>query len=284
MNENIIIVNPEELAKKKQLIKEAGAGALHILTDFDKTLTKTYVNGKIFPSVISILRDNEYLSKSYSVKAQELYNKYRPIEIDPDISYEEKKAVMHEWWMAHFDLLIKAGLNKSHLAQAAESGSILFRHGMGEFFGILKTKNIPVVIMSSSGLGGETIYMLLEKINSLSDNVHIISNTFEWDDDGNLLAVKEPIIHSLSKKELTVKDYPVFERIKNRKNVILIGDNLEDVDMIEGFDYENLISIGFLNENVEANLEKYKKYYDVIILDDAPMDYINDLIKEVLIS
>ena len=46
--------------------------------------------------------------------------------------------------------------------------------------------------------------------------------------------------------------------------------------------YDNLLKIGFLNENVEENLEYYKKAYDIIILNDSSMDYVNDLLKEII--
>ncbi len=71
---------------------------------------------------------------------------------------------------------------------------------------------------------------------------------------------------------------------KNRKNIILLGDNLEDIGMVKGFNYDNLIKIGFLNENVEENLEQYKRNYDVIILNDSPLDYVSGLLKKMIIS
>jgi hypothetical protein len=56
--------------------------------------------------------------------------------------------------------------------------------------------------------------------------------------------------------------------------VILLGDSLWDVGMIEWFDYNNLIKIWFLNEwphpNGEGNktLEEYKKNYDLVLTGD----------------
>ena len=52
--------------------------------------------------------------------------------------------------------------------------------------------------------------------------------------------------------------------------------------MIEGFPYDNLIKIGFLNENVEENLESYKKSYDVVILGDGDFGFVNELIVEIV--
>jgi len=51
--------------------------------------------------------------------------------------------------------------------------------------------------------------------------------------------------------------------------------------MIEGFDYDNLIKIGFLNDNINENLEDFKKNFDIVILNDSDMNYINKLLKEI---
>jgi ATP-dependent Clp protease adapter protein ClpS len=53
--------------------------------------------------------------------------------------------------------------------------------------------------------------------------------------------------------------------------------------MIKGFDFENLIKIGFLNEKVKENLEEYKKVYDVLITNDSSMEFVNELLKEILL-
>jgi len=71
--------------------KKQGVDKLHVLADFDQTLTKSFINGKHVPSIISILRDNNYLTPDYPDKAKALYAKYHPIEIDPNVSLEEKR-------------------------------------------------------------------------------------------------------------------------------------------------------------------------------------------------
>jgi len=282
MVERIIISNPKQLQKSKKAISEGGTDKLHIIADFDKTLTTAFVNDKKMPSIISILRDGNYLTPDYGSKANKLYNKYHPIEIDPKIPLEEKKEAMYEWWTIHFDLLIKSGLNKNDLKKVVESRKAKLRPGFTEFIDFLRTHNIPLVIMSSGGLGGDAISMYLKKEGKLYNNIHIISNSYEWDKNNNAIAVKPPIIHIMNKGETMIQDFPVFDEIKDRKNVLLLGDSLGDVGMIEGFGYENLIKIGFLNENTEESLEYYKQNYDVVILNDSSMDYVNDLLKEMI--
>jgi len=280
--ENLIIQNPDELNRIKREISEDGAEKLHVLADFDRTLTKAFVDGKSIPSLISILRDENYLTPDYPQKAKDLYAKYHSIEINTNISLEERKKAMKEWWATHFELLIKSGLNKKDIESVVASGRIRFREGFADFADFLKEKNIPLVIMSSSGLGGDPILMCLEKEGKLSDNIYIISNSFEWDKEGKAVAVKGPIIHSMNKDETMLQSFLVFEKIKERKNILLLGDNLGNVGMVEGFDYENLIKVGFLNEAVAESLAEYKKNYDVVILNDSSFDFINKLLREMV--
>jgi len=279
---SIVITDSEKLEKTKKIILEQGKEKIHVLADFDRTLTKAFVNDRKIPSIISVLRDEDYLSEEYSEKAKALANKYHPIEIDSSISMEEKKKAMQEWWTQHFNLLIKSGLNKKHLEEVIKDGNIQFRKGTTEFLDFLYENKIPLIIMSSTGLGGDSISMYLKKQGKLYDNVHIVSNSYEWDSKGNAVSFKEPIIHVMNKDETAIKDYKVFDLIKNRKNVLLLGDSLGDVGMITGFDYDNLIKIGFLNDKIEENLEKYKENFDIILLNDTNFDYVNKLVKEII--
>ena len=279
---DLIIPNQSKLEELKIRIQKEGINKLHILADFDRTLTKVFVDGRRISGITSILRNENYLNEEYSKKAQALFDKYHPFEINPNISSYEKKKYMKEWWMSHFKLMIKSKLNINNIKKVVDSGIITLREGILEFFNLLHKNNIPIIIFSSSGLGKESISRYLGKQGILYKNVYIISNEFEWDKDGYAIKIKEPIIHTLNKDEMVLKDFPFFKVIKNRKNVLLLGDSLDDTKMITGFDYNALIKIGFLNENIEENLEHYKKVYDVVILNDGDMNFINDLLKGII--
>jgi len=275
------IVISKNIEKQKENFRKARIENMHVLADFDQTLTQAFVGGKIVPSMISLLRDGNYLADDYASKAKALYVKYHAVEIDPNIPIEEKKTVMEEWWMTHFDLLIKSGLNKEDIRSIVDSGKLKLREGAKEFFNICLKHDIPVVILSSSGLGGDPIRIFLEKEGTFHKNTYIISNTFIWDEEGNAIDLKKPILHGMNKDEIFVRDFPIFDIIKQRKNVLLLGNSFNDVGMITGFDCKNLIKIGFLNEKIEENLEEFKKIYDVIILNDGSMEYINKFLKEI---
>jgi 5'-nucleotidase len=279
--ENIIIPDKNKLESVKAGIKIGGAGEIHVLADFDRTLTRAYDNGIFVPSLTSILRDGNYLAQDYAPRAQALFDRYHKIEADPSVPFDEKKKAMREWWKLHFKLLVKSGLKYEDLEKIADSGKIKLRDGCSELFAFLEKHGIPLVIMSSSGAGREGISIFLKKAGKLTANIHVISNEFEWSQDGRALKAREPIIYGMNKDETLTRDFPgAYAAVKDRENVILLGDGVSDIGMIKGFDFDHLIKIGFLNERVEDCLASYRENFDIIILNDGPMDYVNGLLGE----
>lgn len=281
MADEIIIKDQNELTGIINKISTAGAEKFHVLTDFDRTLTKAFApDGSEVPSLISVLRDEGYLTPDYPEKAKALFAKYHAIEIDPAVAREEKRAAMKEWWTKHFELLIASRLNKKDVERAVLSQRVQLRAGAKVFLEFLNARQIPLVIMSSSGLGVEAISLYLKNQNCFLENIYIISNEFIWDENGFAVGIKQPIIHSLNKDETILKDFPFYGAVAERKNVMLIGDNPDDVDMILGFEYENLLKIGFWNKPAPENEAVYMKNYDVLIKNDGSMEKVNEILKQ----
>ena len=234
-----IIPNPRNLEVLKNKIK--GYGNLHVISDFDRTLTYGFIDGKKTPSIISILRDGNYLEEGYSSKAHAFFDKYHPIEIDPNIPLEDKRKVMKKWWDLHNRLLIESNLSKSDLQNIVDNGHVRFREGINDFLDILNENNIPLIIFSASGCG-DAIEMFFDKIGRNYSNIYYVTNKFDWNEKGTAISVNEPVIHCMNKDETILKEISeIYNVIKNRKNVILLGDSVGDLGMVEGFDYENLI-------------------------------------------
>ncbi|MFA5992713.1 MAG: hypothetical protein WC796_03335 [Candidatus Pacearchaeota archaeon] len=283
---NVIIPNPKRLKEKIAKFKKAGANDLFILADFNKTFTKAFVNGEKTPSLIAQLRNGKYLTKNYAERANDLYNKYHPIEISKEISLEEKKAKMLEWWKVHYALLITSGLDEKTIKLTVEDmirEGRKFRPHIKELFRLLKSKNIPVIIMSAAGIGN-MVNLFLKKKGILFDNLHFIGNTLEFDKNGKFKDIKEDkIIHVLNKQAIETKGLPVYEKIKNRKSIILLGDSMDDLEMTHNFPYNSLIKIGFFNFPDEATIEDFKNNFDLIITRDGSFEAVNKLLKEILI-
>lgn len=273
------IYNKENLDGKINAFSVGEAKKLHILTDFDKTMTQsTVINGKKVSSIIGQLRANGYLTPSYPEDSFTLYKHYGPLEHDQSINLAERSRLMEEWWIKHIELLIQSRLNKRDMDDVVGKNYIQLRPGVDKFLNHLTKNGVPVVIMS-----GAPAYMIqkqLELAGLMNENVHIVANWYEYDAEGYVTSFKKPIIHSLNKYEVTVREFPFFDQLKDRKNVILLGDQIDDLGMIEGFDYDNLLTIGFANEKEDE--KKYDQKFDILITENDDFSFINEIVQKIL--
>jgi len=278
MHSTVIISNPKTFAQKKKKMIFDGATKLRIVSDFDKTLSKAFDRNNIMHSVIGQIREGKYLSDEYTKKSYELHAKYYPIEVSNTIPLEEKKNKMIEWWGTHIKFIAANGMNIKIVNDIAEKRVIL-RKGAEDFFKLLKNKKIPILILSAAL--GDVIEKLLKLKKINYSGIHTISNFFKFDGKGTVTGYKGKIVHSLNKNEFEIKNANFYKKIKIRKNIILLGDSIDDLKMVEGANYDEIIKIGFLNENVKENLKQYKKAFDVVILNDGTMNFVNELIKKI---
>lgn len=292
MTPNVIITDKSKFHRLKKNLIKGGPDKLHVIADFDKTLTPAFIGNKPFQSIISILRNGNYLTPDYAAKAHALFEKYHKMETDHSISLVKRKQAMHEWWSRHFKLLIKCSLQKKDILSVVNSGKLQLRKGTDGLFKTLNKNNIPIIIFSATGLG-EAIPLFLKRKKLLGKNIFVITNTFTWDKNGNATGINEPIIHSLNKNEQTINHSKVYEKtdcfgpphlrgLSQRKNIILLGDSVSDVDMAKGFKYDNILKIGFLNEKIDEKLALYQKHFDALILNDGSFDFVNQLLRELV--
>lgn len=282
MEKDIIIANQQLLAEKIQKFKVAGKNKFHIVSDFDKTLTKAFWNGQKHPSVIAILREEKYLTPDYADRANALFEKYHPFEIDLTIPWEARKAKMLEWWMAHYDLLKECGLTKDDIEKVINADRIKLRDNFQEFFEILDQNHIPLTIMTANGLGGDVIKMTLKRFNIKNEDIYLVANEIIWDENNRFKDIKKPIVNVLNKDEIIINDQKIQNRIKDKNNVILIGDSEGDLGMVEHIKYDNIIKIGYLNDKEDELKDKYAELFDVVILQDKGLETIINILKRII--
>ena len=229
----------------------------YVVADFDRTLTM----GDSKTSW-SILADTPLLPLSYTKERNDLYNKYRPIEIDESIDFETRFKLVREWYQKHIELFIKYQLKEDVFNIANEYNSMQFRTGVLDFLKILNDNNIPLIIISA-GIGN-FIEAFLNKNNCYYNNISVISNKIIFK-DGIAVGV-ENIIHSLNKNETAIPT-SIKEKIKDRNNVILLGDQIGDLQMADETKYDSIIKIGFYNEIINMEYKEFKKYFDIVYID-----------------
>ena len=74
------------------------------------------------------------------------------------------------------------------------------------------------------------------------------------------------------------------KKVCYRKNILLLGDILDDVNMINNINYENLIAIGFLNnpKDLKKDVDNYLTKYDVVIANEGSFIEVNRILKEII--
>lgn len=71
--------------------------------------------------------------------------------------------------------------------------------------------------------------------------------------------------------------------VKDRSNVLLMGDNIGDAAMAEGMEHcDVVIKIGFLSNSLDGNLQNYLNHFDIVLLNDSTMNVPNAILKLVL--
>ena len=243
-------------------LKEWKKDSIYILTDFDRTLTK----GSSKSSWQILSKDN--FIDEYEIERKALYDYYRPFEINEKIDETEKSKLMEEWWSKHISLLIKYKMGEKLINDALEKDDIMsFRDGAKEYLKTMYEYKIPIIIISA-GIGN-FIEKFLIKNNCYYDNIHIISNFIEFK-DGVAVGIKGNFIHSLNKHEITLNKN-VQQAIKDRENIILLGDILSDIKMAND-KIKSIIKIGFLDENIEENLKYYRDEFDIVCTHNTGYD------------
>ena len=239
-----------------------------VLIDFDKTITT-------YDSLDSWDVAGKAADKGCVEEISNLYNKYRPIEIDYNISYKKKTEKMEEWYNACMNIYYKFNFNKYKLQEAVKSSKLEFRKGAKEFLEFANKYNIPIVIVSAGV--GSVIKEFLEQNNCFFNNMLLISNTFIFDEKGNAKSLENSLIHTVNKTIKGKLKGKWKEEFLNRKYRLLLGDTIEDIDMTDN--KENTIKVGFLDKDLE-NIEAYKKEFDILLTEnDSNFNELNNIIK-----
>eukprot|EP00833_Pecoramyces_ruminatium_P000253 jgi/Orpsp1_1/1174285/evm.model.c7180000049556.1 len=277
-DDNIHIKNKENFEEKlKKLIKD-GKKSIQMVTDFDMTITKYWKDGKRSPTSHSIIGENPLIAEEARNRSKELFKIYYPYEISTEISYKEKYKYMIEWWTKEHDNIIGQKLTQESIDELIRTSPVVFRDGFIDFFEICKSNGIPILVPSA---GVQNIIEGVFKQNNLVyEKLYVKSNQMLFSPEtGTCDAFSEPVIHSLNKYQFNFKGTPYEKYIVDRKNILLFGDSIGDITMSKSIDHEQVLSFGFLNIDIEKNIEKYKNVFDVVITNDSSFNFANDIIN-----
>ena len=91
------------------------------------------------------------------------------------------------------------------------------------------------------------------------------------------------IIHTYNKGLIAFDNLDGIVDVR-RDNILLVGDSEGDVKMADGIDTNVVFKIGYLNHNEEQLLSKYLDIYDVVIMGDPDMTFVDTVTRSICIS
>lgn len=278
---NVYIRDLPSIENKLFKILLDGRDNLHLISDFDMTITKYWYQGKKSPSSHDILSNSSKVSEKYHKRCNELKNKFYPIEIAPNMTEAEKLPYMIEWWRNANQAIIDEKIHKDTIKDMARETQVVYRPGIKDVIHTCKSKHIPLLVFSAGVQN--VIKETLIQGGLYFDNMNVVSNKMLFNPETGICdRFADPLIHIFNKDNFGLEGTNYENLIKNRKNVIICGDSLGDLKMADGVEHETSLSIGFLNINKEKMLETYKKNFDIVISDDGSFDLLNEFLNLLL--
>ena len=230
-----------------------------ITLDFDKTITT-----KDSANSWSALASEEGFCREVFEEAGRLYKYYSQIEVDYDMPFEERKEKVIEWYRKDLDVFYDYNLTEEILEKCIDIAKLEFRAGLKDLFKWCHENNIIVVIVSA-GIKN-LIEELLKREECYYDNIQILSNKLKFE-NGKMKKFDGHLIHTYN-KNMNRLSKDIKEEIEKKNNILLFGDLIEDIGIVDEKDLYKTLTIGFLENNVEENLDIYQENYDIVLTGD----------------
>lgn len=246
---------------------------VYLVLDFDRTITSKESDDSWSVS-------GSLLGEDFKEKSNELYLKYRPIELDYQITVKEKEKAMAEWYGRCMDLYYRYHLTEELLRKSIKQGKLIFRKGAKEFLQKVNESNIPIIILSA-GIGN-VVEQCLKENNCYFDNIYIISNFIEFEKNGKMKKFdNSKMVHTLNKSMKGKLPQYYLDKLKDKTYKILLGDLKEDEKMVEREEWNTTLKVGILENETKERLNTYKKAFDIVLTeDDATFVVIETFINE----
>lgn len=239
-----------------------------VIIDFDRTLTTGASDASL--GIIPQFLGGECLKERLKN-----YEYYRPLELDYTMGKEEKRKIMREWATKTFTILSKYLTSEDIIVNSLKDANMHLRKGVKEFFKEMYEKNIPVVIMSAGV--GNLIEEFLKKEEVLHSNITLISNFFEFKDNKTYIDTEK--LMASSNKDYSKIPEDIRKILDKKENILLFGDIVEDIRMIDTKQRDKTLAIGFLDHSIDINLDTYNNNFDIVLTDNEDFNTVIEILR-----
>ncbi|MDA0748152.1 MAG: hypothetical protein O2954_16640, partial [bacterium] len=95
---DVQFANPVEWTRKTFVFHNGGPDGLYVVSDWDRTLTRSRSRDNKDQSTYSLIFNGNYLPPEYNRQSSALFNTYRSSENSTELPEDRKSALMTEWW------------------------------------------------------------------------------------------------------------------------------------------------------------------------------------------
>jgi HAD superfamily phosphoserine phosphatase-like hydrolase len=221
-NSPMTYANESAFREKITHFKQSGPSKIHLVFDFDRTLTVRHANTDEDITAWHIMQ--AHLPEEGKASYLQFFRKYRALELEGKMTTEDAVT----WWSAMLDLFVRYQVNM----RAVESDFLhraSIRPGTAELFRLCHEHGIPAVILSA---GIRDVIEVWSRTYDIRPSL-ILSTALQVDASGRVVEwQKDTLVHIFNKHE--ADHHELIAIRKARPNAIVIGDGLSDADMAGG--------------------------------------------------
>jgi phosphoserine phosphatase len=212
--------DPAQTPQKLRTFKHASTSKLFYVFDFDRTLTTSKHTGEDITTWYIL---HGVLPEIGQQEMHTLREIYQPAEIAGSLSEQDALT----WWNTALNLYVKHPVYMDDIKQAAKK--VQLRDGTIQLFKECEALGVPTVILSA---GVSDVITAIVGARNIKPSL-ILSTKFVLAEDGRILGWdRGSMIHILNKREQGSTELSQIHAA--RPYTILVGDSLQDADMVEG--------------------------------------------------
>lgn len=256
------------LYQKIERFNSAGCAAVHLVLDFDRTLTiaadpfTEATSWQVMERQMPLDGKNEYAA---------LFEKYRRFELDGTLT----APLAEEWWDRSLSLLTKYSVNLN-VVESDFLQSVGLREGAAELFNIANNRGVPSIVLSA---GVKDVIDILLAQSGVSPFL-VISTELTTNENGVVTGwLPSTVVHVLNKSE--VRHFELDRTRRERPLSIIVGDSLDDANMAAG--EEDVLRIRIVDprpdEDVGLTLSKTFDKFDLAVL-TGDLNGVSQLIQD----
>ena len=240
------------LATKISRLTSDGATQLHLVSDWDRTLTAN--SGK---SDITSWEVAQMLLPVEGREVDKVFSEYyHALEVDGTLTEDEAR----EWWRISLGLQVEHHTNIHDMRRAVREARMRPRVGAVALFKLCNELEIPTVILSA---GVRNVIDWVTEAHDMHPSV-VLATNLTTDPEGRITGWDEQtLIHALNKHEKGHQDISSVQR--SRPNTVLLGDDRKDPKMVAGEDRVLRVQVQDGRPTRRSRRESKEAGYDALI-------------------